>query len=308
MPAFFSSEIIIDGALNSYMPFYSLVNTAIEGHAFLSRALSFILVLLEAFMLVRINAKFVLIQQRTFLPALFFILIAGHNPILMQWNPVLPATFFIILLVGIIFGSYRDDPDSYRFFEAGILLGLGSLFYAPLAYLLVFIWISCMVQRPFYWREYLFPVLGLAVPYAITFAFLFLGDKNIPRFLSEIQSEFAFSFDLPAFHLIYSAFTFYFGFLILIASVYLLSVFQFRKIYIRDYFMVLFWLFLTGLVVFVFLSGFNTGLFYVMAISVSYMLTNYFITARKSIGNKILFYILLGYSAFIAIYNFTNFQ
>ena len=306
LPSFLSSEIIKDREISGAMPLFDLFSFFLKGNLFLSKLLAFGLVLFEAFLLVRINAKFVLIQKKTFLPALFFIIIAGYSPFLLQWNPVLPAAFFIIMVLEVIFQSYKDEPNTYRLFEAGMLLGLGSMFYAPLVYLLAFIWFACMVQRPFYWREYLFPFLGLLVPYVFFFAYLFFEDKSIPEFLEKLKSYFVLEFAFHQVHWIYWIFSVYLAFLIFLSSVYQLKVFQFRKIYIRDYFMVLFWLFITTSFVYIFLSGFNIGITYVIGISLSYILTNYFINARENFGNKFLFYLLLGFVVFMALNNLTG--
>jgi hypothetical protein len=304
IPSFLSPEIITPEESENAMPFYSLTLSFLEGHILLSKILSFTLMLFAAFLLVRINANFVLIQQRTFLPALFFIIMAGHNPELLQWNPVLPASVFVILLLGLIFRSYGDDPDSYRYFEAGIILGLGSLFYAPLVYLLFFIWLATMVQRPFYWREYLYPVLGIMVPFVFVFALIFFTDKSIPEFFLQLKSNFIFEIHIPEYSWVYWVFAIYIAILLSISTVYLLKVFQFRKIYIRDYFQVLFWLFITGSVIFLAFSAHNNGITYLIAVSTSYMLTNYFINAKQNTGNKLLLYLLLIFALFLAVNNF----
>jgi len=303
MPVFLSPGISLTSGVESSMPLYSLLSQLFENSPIVSKLMAFLLMLVEAFLLVRINARFVLVQQRTFLPALFFIIVASHSPALMQWNPVLPATIFMILILELIFQSHQEDPNSYRFFEAGLMLGLGSLFYAPLAYMLGFIWVANMVQRPFYWREYVLPVLGLSVPFMVTFALLFLGDGSIPQFIAIIKSNFAINFNTPHNPWILWVFWIYLGLLILLASVFLVKVFQFRKIYVRNYFMVLFWLFITGSVVFLLFSGFNAGFSYVIGISISFILTNYFVNARKSILNKALLYLLLAYVVFLALAN-----
>jgi hypothetical protein len=301
MPAFLSPEIVMDGTGAANMPLYGLIGPMLEGNVLVSKLLAFAMLLFEAVMLVRINARYILVQQKTFLPALFFIIIASHSPALLQWNPVLPAAIFVMMTLSVIFNSYRDEPNSYRYFEAGMLLGLGSLFYAPLIYLLVFIWIAGLVQRPFYWREYVFPLLGLMVPFAVVFATLFILNKSIPEFLLALKSNFIFTLGFPRYHWVYYAFAVYLAVLIAIASVYLLKVFQFRKIYIRDYFMVLFWLFIIASLIFLFFTGFNLGLSYLIAISMSYLLTNYFTNAKKSLSNKLLFYLLLGFAVVLAL-------
>lgn len=297
IPAFLSPESYSDQS----MQVFSIINTFSGEKSLLSVLFAFVLMLFEAFLLVRINAKLVLVQQKTFLPALFFILIASHIPELLQWNPVLPASLFVILVLEMIFRSNNDQPNSYRFFESGILLGIGSLFYLPLVYMLVFIWIACLVQRPFYWREYLFPVLGLLVPFLFVFSFMYLKDKNIPELIQKLQSNFAFSFSFPVFGWQRLVFSVYTGFLVLVASIFLLKVFQFRKIYIRDYFLVLFWLFTISFLMYLFLTGFNNGIIYLTAISISYILTNYFMNARKSVLNKLVLYILLGFVLVVGV-------
>jgi len=301
IPAFLSPEIIIDGAIGSSMPFYQLSNIALEGNLLFSRLLTFGLMLIEAVLLVRINAKHVLVQKKTFLPALFFILISSHTPLLMQWNPVLPAALFLIFILDVNFHSYSSGPGNYKFFDVGILLGLASLFYAPMIYLLVFIWIAILVQRPFFWREYLFPLLGLIVPYVFVFAFLFFADRSIPEFLQGLGSDFIFDYDIPHYNWINLIFGIYLGFLVILSSVFMLKVFQFRKIYTRDYFMVLFWLFISGSAIFLLLSGFNSGLSYVVGIPISFILTNYFANAREKIENKVLLYLLISFAIFMAI-------
>jgi hypothetical protein len=303
IPAFLSNEIIPYASSSDAMPLYVLLASALEKLPFLNRFFALFLVLLEAFMLVRINARFVLIQQRNFLPALFFIIVAGHAKDLLQLNPALFGAFFIILVLFIIFLSYRDEADSYRFFEAGLALGLGSLFYAPLIWFLVFIWIASAVQRPFFWREYFFPLIGLLVPYAVVFAYLFLSEKSIPELITVLISNLHWISSFPDFNWTYWVFAVYLTLIILIASIFLLKVFQFRKIYIRDYFMVLFWLFNCASAIFIFLSNYNRGMTYIIAIPVSFIFTNYFINARKNFGNKLLLYILLIYIAFLTIYN-----
>lgn len=305
-PGFLSPETLIIEGKGGDMPFYVFVAKLLNGDLFWSRFLALGFVILEGVMLVRMNARYILVQQRTFLPALFFIILSSHSPELMQWNPVLPATFFLILVLEILFRSYKDEPNSYRYFDAGILLGLGCLFYAPLVYLLPFIWIAGIVQRPFYWRELLFPVLGFMVPVVFLVSGIFFLGKSIPEFWHLLLTNFIFEFYIPHIHWIYIAFASYVAVLIMLSSVFLLKVFQFRKIYIRDYFMVLFWMFIASAFLYFLLSGFNNRIAYITAVPISYILTNYFTNARRNLGNKILLYLLFGFALFLALNNFTG--
>lgn len=48
-------------------------------------------------------------------------------------------------------------------FDAGLLLGLAAQFYMPYGFLLVVVWASVSVIRPFQWREYLVPFVGVVL-------------------------------------------------------------------------------------------------------------------------------------------------
>ncbi|MCK4920519.1 MAG: hypothetical protein KAS71_05700, partial [Bacteroidales bacterium] len=81
--------------------------------------------------------------------------------------------------------------------------------------------------------------------------------------------------------------------IIMISSIYMLNIFQFRKIFIRNYYLVFFWIFVISLIVFVFFSSLDMGIAYIIGIPVAFILSNYFYNARKTIGNRILFGMIL---------------
>ncbi|MBX2972120.1 MAG: hypothetical protein KF797_03370, partial [Flavobacteriales bacterium] len=48
-------------------------------------------------------------------------------------------------------------------FDAGLFIGIAAQLYVPYAFLLVVVWASVSVIRPFQWREYLVPLVGVAL-------------------------------------------------------------------------------------------------------------------------------------------------
>jgi hypothetical protein len=90
----------------------------------------------------------------------------------------------------------------------------------------------------------------------------------------------------------------YLGIIVIFASFYMLRVFQFKKVYARNYFIILFSLFLMSLAFFFYPSGGNYGMVYILSFPVAYISTNYFVHAKKSKGNYILF--ILGVLLFLA--------
>ena len=61
--------------------------------------LSFLMVSLMAFLLVNFNTTVFFIHERTFLPALFYVLLGGFFPDHQLLNPVLPASIFLMLAI-----------------------------------------------------------------------------------------------------------------------------------------------------------------------------------------------------------------
>jgi hypothetical protein len=306
LPGFISTEKFFFPDPGSSMPMYDYIFGIFNKNLFVSKGIALSLVLLQGVFLVRINAKFVLIQQRTFLPAFFFIILSGFLPELHQLNAVLIASVFIIFTLAVLLRSYDSSPNSYDFFLAGLLLGSGSLIYAPMIYFLVFVWISTSFLRTFYWREYVLPVLGLLTPYLFYFGWMILYDVNIPAFFHLLKHQLFAGFQFLNMKLLYGIFTVYVIFLILISSVYMIKIFQFRKIYLRNFFLMKFWLFMTAIFVFAAFTGFNTRVFYIISVPVSYLLTNYFINSRKSLTNRVLFFLLILGALFLMIARTVN--
>src|SRR3546814_3907016 len=74
----------------------------------------------------------------------------------------------------------------------GLAVGAGSLFYYPFLLIFPVTWFSLIIFRPFAWREWISPVIGLTVPYIFAFTWLMYTD-NMNSFL-EIWQPFIVNF------------------------------------------------------------------------------------------------------------------
>lgn len=63
-------------------------------------------------------------------------------------------------------------------FDAGLLLGIAAQVYVPFAFLLVVVWASVSVIRPFQWREYLVPFIGVVVVFYLAWGILVLQHST----------------------------------------------------------------------------------------------------------------------------------
>lgn len=291
MPSFFIGYDSGLTYIREPMPLFGFLEGLFEGYPKASVLFAFLIFALTAFLLDYINTRFILLQDRTFLPAWTFLFITSFYPGIYHLDPMLPATLFIVLMLHFIFAAYKAEPNCYRFFDAGLAVGMATLFYAHAIWFFPVIWISTLILRPFYWREYVHPVLGTAAVFFVAWAYYYVFFGDATRFFTllsvNLQPE------LTSIHQNTNvlAGSVYIIVMIAISSFFMLRVFQFRKIYARNYFYVFFWLFLFGMALFFYPTGGEYGLVYVLSFPVSYIIANYYVNAKPTKGKYILFLI-----------------
>jgi hypothetical protein len=293
LPGFMSMDVGMIESATREMPLYKILADTIEGKVLLGKIIAFIFILFQAILVVRLNARFILIQERTFLPAFFFILLVSFYFHHLRFSEYIFGSLGMIIILNYMFSSYKKDPNSLKFFEAGFILGISSLFYARMIYFLPFLWIAQIILRPPYWREWVYPIIGVFIPAFLYVTIRYLNDLDPWKawdILIMNLNDFSYSFRFSQPYLIISILIFI---LVVIASIYMLRVFQFRKIYIRNYYQAFFWLFMTSTLLFVFFTRFDAGILYMAAVPVSFILSNYFINAPRTLLNRLLFGLIL---------------
>ena len=117
-----------------------------------------------------------LVDQRTYLPALLFPLLIGAlgRPGLL--DPALMGMPLVLLAMRDVFAMGTGPGVLGRLFDAGALLGIATLFHLPYAFLVVVVLGTVSVTRPFAWREYVVPLLGIALVLFLCWSMLlFMG-------------------------------------------------------------------------------------------------------------------------------------
>ena len=303
VPSIFSANSMDFQFPDNPMPLFSILKFIFGDKILLSVFLSFLIFMLNAFLLSNLNTIYILVLERTFLPSYFYIITVAFFPGLFQLNPFLPSSVFILLILNWLFKSYKAEDNSRLFFEAGLFLGVASLFYAPSLYYILFIWFSAAVIRPFFWREWVYPILGIFTIFLLTWGyyFIFLGEPlEFFRLLSLNILPGLMKVKLPVVELSAVGFLLI---MIIFSSIYMLNVYQFRKIYARKYFKILFWLFYLSLAFFFFLAGDDFSVFYVTAFPMAYIFTNYFFYGKKLLLKN---YLLFTLSFLIAVFVVLN--
>jgi len=289
LPAFFKEDIISQCLPVEPMPFFKWLSYLTVGNSNISVLLAFILVVSGAVLINYFNTRYILVNRRSFLPSYFFMLTVSLFPDLQSLNPLLPSMLFLILAVYLLFSTYKAEEDSLRFFEIGMLLGTGSLFFAPLLWFVIFIWIATCIMRPFRWREWIYPVAGIIVPYILLWTYYYVFSDDGGKLFTLLADNLIPVYELPETGRLKLVKYIYILILVIISSIYMVRVFQFRKVYIRIYYHVFLWLFILGFLILAYTHANFNGILYFVMIPASYLITNYFIESKLSFVNQILF-------------------
>jgi len=162
---------------NFEMPLYLWIYSWISKYPLLATILSYILILIAAGIINRLNNRYFLLESRTYLPSLIYILLCSIYP-LQNLHPILFSNLFLLICLNKIFSSYREENRWSNFFDAGILISLASLFYIKYAFFVVIIWFSLFILRPFRGREWLLSIIGFILPYVFVITYFFAFEEN----------------------------------------------------------------------------------------------------------------------------------
>lgn len=288
---------------NFSMPFARWINRILITNSRISVVVSFALVLTQSLLLVQFNKQFIVITQRTYLPAFFYILLTGAFVPLQRANPVVFGLFFIYLSVFLIFSTYRKEFALNKLYMAAFFIGIASLFWAQFAIFFILLIISLIVLRPFVGREWTVCLLGFLTPFLFTFVyyFVFRDNKELLALNTIVQEAFKF---IKVLHPIHYAYYIFYGLVLLIigaASVSALNHFQKKKIMIRKFFTFSWWIFFIYLLAFLLIKNIGYEIVFILSIPISFLLSDYFYAVRKERILSIMIYLLLISAVYIQI-------
>jgi hypothetical protein len=274
------------------MPLYGLLKMLVNNHQSLGVILAFLMVSVLSILLVYFNTSVFFINERTFLPALFYILIGGLFPEFQVLNPVLPATIFLILSIIRIMDGYHITGTAYSFFDAGILIGMGSLFYANLIWFGLLLIIAIILLRTGNLKELVISLAGLLTPFLITFGIYYVAGKDVGS-LSKLFGADLFSKTAGyQFSRLNTGAIVFYCVLILISVVQLLKYVNSKKIKSRKTFSLLIWTFLITALVYILIPSVSVEMIWLTGIPVSYLFANYFLSVKKKLVPEILFFLV----------------
>ena len=287
------------------MPFYNLIFGSVHNHPILSHLITMVFMLILGYLLVRIGANFVLLEIRSFMPAVFFIIFSAALPETRQVSPALIGSVFYLICFAILFDVNDKPADTYSVFTAGIVLALGSMFYLKLIWFLPLIWLSLATLRTVTWRELFYPVIAYLLMALFLFTWYWAVMDNGTQFIEVIGRNLAFDHSYEkAFQIHHFSEFIYFAFfllLVVVASIYMINRFQSRKTVVQNIYQVLFYMFIAGLLFFSVITRFNPSSLVFVTIPASFVLSYYFHRKRNPWTHELIFWILIGLLVFVQV-------
>jgi hypothetical protein len=273
----------------SPMPLYGIFKQIAANSPLGGVVFSFLAVTVIIFLLVSFNTSVFFINERTFLPALFYILFSALFPQQQVMNPVIPASIFLMIALMQIMKAYRKQGTAFNFFDAGILISIGSMFYINILWFGLLLIIGIALLRTGNIKEIAISIVGLLTPYLLTAGLYYVLGKDIGAFLGDIYYNLfgkttGYSFSrLTIIVLILT------GIIILVSIAFLLMRMSSKKIKSRKTFYLLLWALFISLVLYLLLPSVSVEIIWITGIPASYFLAHYFVFVRGKIIPEVMF-------------------
>jgi hypothetical protein len=275
------------------MILYQPINYLLGQNPLTSNIVALLCTILLAFLIYKITVQYSFIRVRTVLPSTLFVLFSSGMHDLHAMHPVYPAALFLILTIDRIFDSYEKDVIHSNAFESGIFLAIGSLFYLNQVFLFPFLWIGFIIlKQKVNWREFVLTTLGFIFPWLVALAYYGATGKT-DEMMVTLKANLASHASLLLQNLPVQIYTGYLALLTLLASFFLISQYDGKKISSRKYFKAFFWVFLITCITAVANPAVSQEIIIILSIPLTYLISNYLIYMKRQIWGELFLYILL---------------
>ena len=183
LPLFWSDTSIIssDGSLFN-------VISGVKDFPILNFTLSVILIGVQGIYLNFIVNQFKLVKNNTHLVALFFVVLNGLSATFLVFNQLIIANIFVLFTLHQLLALYDVKNLHSLSFNIGLVIGVGSLFYAPLVVLFPLLWFVLIYTGTPQWRVFVISIFGLIVPFIFHTSYYFLiGEISIAAAILSIN-------------------------------------------------------------------------------------------------------------------------
>lgn len=273
--------------IENQTPFFEWLTKWFSKKYYLNLLFALTLLISQAFFLLKLNLKYIFIEKRSYLPALFFVLLSSSIVSIQNFNPALFANLFVLFAIDKSILISKETHRLASYFESGMLIGIASLINLSSLYTLIIVWLSLFIMRPrFNWREWITSIIGLVTPAFIYGIVLYLRNDFLSTFLSYKNLLFSSNHHFPTLSSINTISLILLGTVIFIAILFNIRFIGIKKINTRKYFSLFLWILI--LTAPMFFLKFATYL-YIMAIPIAIILSMFFTNVKSRIVGEFLF-------------------
>ena len=159
------------------MPLYMLLVHVFHGVPLWVTALvTLILVVVQAFYLNYLVNKFEVLYKPSYVPALIYVLLMSFSKDVLWMHPVIWVNLLLIASFHKVFLLFKNPNPIRLLFDAGFLIGLAFLVYAPAIVLFALLVLSLSMIGTLNLREWLIVVIGFALPFYFAGVWYFWND------------------------------------------------------------------------------------------------------------------------------------
>jgi hypothetical protein len=291
-PFIHPEQLSLSGSELRPMPLFALLLNITGTGSAINALVAFLIVLLTSFLLVNFNTSEFFLNERTFLPALIYVLLSGLFPMQQVLNPALPGALFLILTVRKIMDSYKVQYTAFSFFDAGLLISTGSLFYAGFIWFSLLLIIGLALLRTGNLREIIISLLGLITPWFIISGIYYISGNDPFSVFSDLIYNIYTKKGHTMMPSVETGAVIVTGLLVFISTTDLFSIINTRKIKSRKTFRLLLWAMLIAAVLYIFIPGISLEVFWIGGVPVSYFLTNFFVSSKRKLISEVWFLLL----------------
>ena len=240
-----------------------------------------ILSLLIAFTLIFVNARLHLINKIPYLPALCYILLIGGIPDTHLFNPVVIATILLVIGFVLLIASFENEMLSYRYFIVPALISFATFFCQYMYVYMLVVWFVIAMWRPGYWREWVFSILGFAMPLFFAFSWFFLVEDDLTVMGNFFHGMFNIQRIVPSLSVSVKVFFALTSVLVVIIFGYTLRYVSSKKTAIRTGYYVLILIAVTALAIAFIIPDTIPQIWYLMSFPLSFIISFYLATVRS---------------------------
>jgi len=133
-----------------------------------------------ALFLLYLTQAFVIIRQRTFLPAFFYLLFMGTNPLFFYDIRGSVVALIVTFCLFILLQTYQEPKSQKKSLNISLLLTLGSFYWPPLLLLFPLFWFGMYRLKSLNVRVFFASLVGFFVVYLFIYTWSFYkNDTNL---------------------------------------------------------------------------------------------------------------------------------